>query len=64
MDRNFQWVIQAQFTICSYYWDNTSYEVFGPLSAAMGQKNGRWGSIDKSGERIHPASLTSDKNIV
>lgn len=54
MDRNFNWVIQPQFTNFFVRNINTSYEVFDTTGLAMMEKGGKYGAIDKTGKTVIP----------
>lgn len=54
MDRNFNWVIQPQFTNYFVYGISDTYEVFGTTGLAMVQKDGKYGAIDKTGKTVIP----------
>ena len=55
IDRNYNWVIQPQYT--DWYWKDTyrTCEIFGSTGlAAVADINGRWGAINKKGETVIP----------
>lgn len=55
LDKNYNWVIQPQYT--DFYWKDTyrTCEIFGETGlASMADASGKWGAIDKSGATVIP----------
>ncbi|MDE6591130.1 MAG: WG repeat-containing protein, partial [Oscillospiraceae bacterium] len=60
IDRDFNWVIQPQYTYWYCYDGYRSYVIFGETGlASVADANGNWGAINKKGEMVIPFQYES-----